>query len=62
MSDTAPAAKQFAELSDRLVELIEREWDVGFATWGYPTSRGTGRRLSRCFGSLPLQLCALSLL
>jgi len=26
----------FDRLSDRMIELIEREWDVGFRSWGYP--------------------------
>ena len=27
---------QFGDLSDRVVELIEREWDVAFRSWNYP--------------------------
>lgn len=34
---------QFPELSDRVIELVEREWEVGFRTWGYPLPSG-GRR------------------
>jgi len=32
----------FEQLSDRVIELIEREWDIGFRLWGYPKVRSSG--------------------